>query len=95
MEASRYTLLVREVLHLRLFQVPLELGLRAGVWEDHDGFACVGYPFMRGMRTHTAALQFLHQHNFPEDEPNPEVVAVSFRVSTKNIAMVIKEGAKW
>lgn len=92
-QASRFTLLVERVEHMRLVQVEDDDALAAGVTMDGPGYGCLGYPFMEPFQRAVEALQFLYsQENRQQEWVNPEVALITFRAHARNIAMLLSGG---
>lgn len=91
--ASRFTLLVDQVEHLRLTQVTEEAALASGVTLDRPGFGCLGYPFMEPFSDPVQALQFMFAQENRGDYANPEVALITFRAYARNIALLLAGGA--
>ncbi|MBR9837052.1 MAG: hypothetical protein GYB50_04060 [Rhodobacteraceae bacterium] len=91
-QASRFTLLVDKVEHLRLAQVGELDALAAGVTIEGEGFGALGYPFMNPFGSSAEAMVFLFQDLHRPSEENPEVALVEFQAFSRNIAMLIVPG---
>lgn len=89
-QASRFTLTVGRVSHLRLAQVDEDAAVAAGAEPDEGGYGALGFPFMRPFDTHTEALDFMLQQLGSQHEGNPEVAVIHFRAVMRNVALLVR-----
>lgn len=88
-QASRMTLLVDRVEHLRLSMVDEDTAVAAGVDPEGGGYGALGFPFLRPFKTHTEALAFMLQQQGCLEEAGPYVDVIHFRAVERNIARLV------
>lgn len=89
-QASRLTLLVERVDHMRLAQVDEDDAVAAGVEPEFERYSALGFPFMRPFETHSEALGFILEQQRLLEEHNPEVAVVHFKAVARNIGLLVR-----